>query len=53
MPMLLARRKPDHVSRVNFLDRTTLALRQPQPAMTIKFVLRDEYATPSERLARR
>ena len=30
MPMLLTRRKPDHIARPNFLDRTALALNPPK-----------------------
>src|SRR3712207_7303373 len=32
VPVLLARRKPDHVARADFLDRPALALRPPAPA---------------------
>jgi len=31
VPMLLVRRKPDHVARPDFFDRTTLALRPAEP----------------------
>jgi len=35
VPMLLARRKPDHVTWPNFFDRAPLRCTRPQPAVTI------------------
>jgi len=52
VPVLLARREPDHVARPDHLDRPPQRCARPQPAVTIRVWPSGACATPCGRRAR-